>query len=699
MEVALVTFVGAGLTTLSAGFGIAVPEGAIARGYEIVRYLSQEDSPRTKKLVMQTVGEMWQDWRQSYLPVEVARQHLEALPQLMDHYRLPSDLLVGAIGAASASIKQGGAGNNIHGRRLAAQFVDDARAGGAFTEHGISGPIAFFFVDRLYSRLLAERGFVDSLLPLLDAYFYKGLWRHRLDQPAGAGLALEQIAASADTVRTNAIEASPGDGMGDFDQARTVAVDEVPLALSSPFAETELHAEPAPYAEPEFEPGSGPGIGPLTTATGDHVRNDTLSDQAVAECRALAEAVVAIVGGAPAADKLRADAAQALLALQLSDADSQLASAEDIELQTAQSDIGNVRPHLAAAAETRAARACIEECRGQWRRAARHYTSAFRCLPTSDIKGRGMLLHRQALALMKQGNEHGDTAALAQAAAVFADAGALQEGVIATEEWAAGQLTLANLLLVIGDREGRIDRYEAAARHARAASDAWSRCNNMFEWARGQLAYADAVRRRGEHVRSMADLDDAQFAYRAALGIFGRDRAPEEWANASANLGLTLVRQGELGAEGDQFQQGLASIDGALTVASRTGVALDVAKLQLARGNALLGIFASSDSEEYAAQATEAFSQAIAACDRDKHPSEVLSMRHRLGMAMWAFGARVQSPEILGEAAQELMGVLDDAEHLDDAVRVRELNDDLAALHDDMARTADRIAAPERKIA
>jgi len=641
MEVALVTFLGAGLTSIGAGFGIVVPEKAMLGGFELVRYLYGADNPRTTALVTEAVGEIWQDWQTSGLPRDVAEHHLAALPEIMDRHRPAADLQIGAIAAAKAALKSQSSSTDAQARRLAAEIVGLARDSGSLTELQLSEPIAFFFLERLYTRLLAELETLERLIASFDVFFYKGLWRPDAEGVEEAG----RLATSEPTAMVAANDT--------FDAAPAAAGDGADTAF-----------EIAPDAPGDI----------------------ALGEEARAECARLAASVASISGGTAAGDALRAAAASHIKAGTLGAADRTLRNAEDEELQAAQTDIDYVRSYLSAAAETRAARGGIEEIKRDYRRAARHYVAATRCLPSNDGIGRWRFRICEALALTKQHEAHGDEAALTEAAAVYAEAGRQLPPGEAPTEWASTQLTLANLLLVLGDREGRSERFDEAARHARAASDAYGSVNEMPDWGRAQLVFGHALRKRGDASRSTADLEDARFAYRAALGVFARDRMPEEWVTASSSLGLVLVRLGELGAGPEVFEESLQHLNAALVVAERTDVRADIARLHMARGNAMLALFAMSDEELLAAEATEAFQAALSSCDCPKHPREAVSMRHRLAMALWAHGVRSGSQERLGAAARELIGVLDQAQDTGDTARVAEVHRDLQTLHNDLTR-------------
>lgn len=183
MDVALVRFVGAGITSVAAGLGVQVPQGAIEGGYNLVSYLLANNPDRTRGLIEGAVRELWTDWKRSGLPPKVASTHLEALPTLMDRHRPADDRFVGALAVAKTAIRSGPAAVMVPSRRIATSIVTAARESDSMPAE-VSDAIALFFLERLYCHLLMERNALLELGPTLDAYFYKSLWRGRTYDPA-----------------------------------------------------------------------------------------------------------------------------------------------------------------------------------------------------------------------------------------------------------------------------------------------------------------------------------------------------------------------------------------------------------------------------------------------------------------------------------------------------------------------------------
>jgi tetratricopeptide (TPR) repeat protein len=419
----------------------------------------------------------------------------------------------------------------------------------------------------------------------------------------------------------------------------------------------------------------------------------------VEACSQIATRIGAVADASESANELRAIAFEAARAGNIDDCERMLSDAESHDLRAAQSDLPNVRAHLAAAVETRLVRALIEELAGNGKRAARHYKAAQRCLPIKDFAGRLRLAEQQVLALMKHGEQHDDIEALEQAVEASSGAAELVTPTDDPDGWAGWQLTQARLLMSLGRRDGRAERFESAARAANAAAEVWYKSENLIQWAESRLLVGQALHARGDQISSVGVLCEAEGVYRTTLGFFARDRSPEPWIAASAGLGQVLVRLGELGGGLDRLTEGVQHIVSAIDVADRLDLAIDRAALQFARGNALLGLYAEQGSEHLAADAVAALRGALQACDQARYSRQALSIRHRLGMALWALGSRAQSAETLGAAAEELVAVLDEAERIEDVSRAEEVREDLRLLYDDLSATSASDNADLRRIA
>lgn len=249
MDVALVRFVGAGITSVATGLGVQVPQGAIEGGYNLVSYLLANNPDRTRGLIEGAVRELWADWKRSGLPPKVASTHLEALPTIMDRHRPADDRFVGALAVAKMASRSGPAAVMGPSRRIASSIVTAARDS-QLMPADVSDAIALFFLERLYCHLLMERNVLLELGPTLDAYFYKSLWRGKSYDPA---------VIMAASVPTDAPAATPAGALSAADASATRAVKPIaaqPVAgqLPAPAA-----AERAPFGAPAKRPSMGSG--------------------------------------------------------------------------------------------------------------------------------------------------------------------------------------------------------------------------------------------------------------------------------------------------------------------------------------------------------------------------------------------------------------------------------------------------------
>ncbi len=181
-----------------------------------------------------------------------------------------------------------------------------------------------------------------------------------------------------------------------------------------------------------------------------------------------------------------------------------------------------------------------------WRFAAQHFHCANRACPAEDRVSRWRLKLEEARALTRLAAMPGARfSVLGEAAQVYAEAGGITSESEFPLEWAEANLELGALLLRLGDRQCRPERFLAAALHFKPALDVLTRERSMDGWARGQIGLAHALRGQGTFQGDVVILRDAVFAYRAALGVLTRGMTPALWQEANATLGETLVRLAE----------------------------------------------------------------------------------------------------------------------------------------------------------
>lgn len=193
-----------------------------------------------------------------------------------------------------------------------------------------------------------------------------------------------------------------------------------------------------------------------------------------------------------------------------------------------------------------AARALLASLDADWREAARLYEHAVQAWPREDRLQRWKLKLRQARQLVALGMlPQARGAVLCEAAQTFAAAGGLISERDCPLPWAEASLELGTLLLLLGDRDSKPERYLAAALHFKPALEVFTREKAIDGWARSQIGLAHALRGQGAFQGDVVILNEAAFAYRASLGILTEAATPELWHEARYFLAETLLRIGE----------------------------------------------------------------------------------------------------------------------------------------------------------
>jgi tetratricopeptide (TPR) repeat protein len=152
-------------------------------------------------------------------------------------------------------------------------------------------------------------------------------------------------------------------------------------------------------------------------------------------------------------------------------------------------------------------------------------------------------LTSRANALLRQGDERGDNAALHQAINNYQAVG-------------------------LGERESSEARLEEAVAAYRAALQEYTRDRVPLEWAATQTNLGVALYALGARESGTAQLEEAIAAYRAALQEYRRDQVPLDWATTQNNLGIALLT---LGARETGTARAKAAFGEALKILSTAG--------------------------------------------------------------------------------------------------------------------------------
>jgi tetratricopeptide (TPR) repeat protein len=130
---------------------------------------------------------------------------------------------------------------------------------------------------------------------------------------------------------------------------------------------------------------------------------------------------------------------------------------------------------------------------------------------------------------------------------------------------------------------------------------------------RGSMVHSFAVAASvlGEQTGESAWLEEAVAAYRAALEVRTRERAPLDWAMTQNNLGGVLTKLGEREDGTQRLEQAVAAYRAALEVRTRERVPLDWAMTENNLGTALATLGAREDGTGQLEEAVEAFRGAL----------------------------------------------------------------------------------------
>ena len=276
----------------------------------------------------------------------------------------------------------------------------------------------------------------------------------------------------------------------------------------------------------------------------------------------------------------------------------------------------------AAAAEAELALAGLD-----YEEAGRLFGEAVALVPADETDEKSALIRGQADALLRQGDEYGDNAALRQAIGAYGRA------------------------LELSPRD-------------RAPID----------WARTQSNLGFALSRLGERESGTARLEDAVIAFRDALKELTRQRAPLDWAQTQNKLGYALWALGERYDSGTAFlEEAVDACREALKESTREVMPLDWAGAQNTLGNAFLALAEhESDPARHAARlddAINAYCKALEERTRERAPLDWATTQNNLGYALLALEQRESGTAHLEQAVMACRNALQ--ERTRERVRLR----------------------------
>ncbi|MBV9812436.1 MAG: tetratricopeptide repeat protein [Acetobacteraceae bacterium] len=261
-------------------------------------------------------------------------------------------------------------------------------------------------------------------------------------------------------------------------------------------------------------------------------------------------------------------------------------------------------------AEAAAAEGAFARARLAYREAAAHYRAAATVLAATDEHQAWRYTMEGALALIAQGEEFGDNAALMEVVRLYREE--VLPHVLRRDRplgWAGTQNNLGTALQMLGGRESGTARLEEAVAAYRAALEEWTRERVPLDWAMTQNNLGNALARLGERESGTARLEEAVAAYRDALEERTRERVPLDWATTQNNLGNALARLGEREGSTARLEEAVAAYRAALEERTRKRVPLQWAMTQMNLGATLRALGESGTAR--LEQAVAAYSAAL----------------------------------------------------------------------------------------
>jgi tetratricopeptide (TPR) repeat protein len=215
-------------------------------------------------------------------------------------------------------------------------------------------------------------------------------------------------------------------------------------------------------------------------------------------------------------------------------------------LAAARHRIRDARPERAREeAQLLADEAGIDRLEIRFPAAAVRYAEAAE-LVSFDEDAQCLYLMKEATALLSQGDQFVDLAALTVAIDRLREVSELRPRAKVPLQWAATQTSLGHALRALGEREAGTARLAEAVDAYRAALEERTQQRVPLQWAATQISLGHALRALGEREAGTARLAEAVDAYRAALEVYTRNRVPvERWALLQHDLGSALWALGE----------------------------------------------------------------------------------------------------------------------------------------------------------
>lgn len=647
MERELVGLLGAGLTSVATGYGVAVPVGAIDRGFTLIDVLSRESGPRIGATLNGMVQAFWLDWQRSGLDRDTTAVHAGALPAIIELNRPPPEAFAAARNSADS------------GRLLVVEILDRARHTGDLVRAALDERTAYALLERLFRAIFNERAALPEMMAAVDLYLQSGLWSQGIDATPPAA---------------------------------------PPPAAPPPAAAPPVAAPPPKVALlPRLSARAIAALRGIIEARGSKVADaSALAAELADGLTALIDRVAALAQRVPDASGSLIAAARQMANGELGEAERSLSAAQETLIQRASSDLSVARQMMHSAAELMAMRATFEELRLDMRKAARHYRGATRCLTSADGTLAHRLLTTQGQVLLRLDRMGGDDGALADAIKAFREAAAIDIPQLSNAQRAREHTRLAELHVELGHRTRNPREYLAAAERALEALRACQGEGAAAVASDAHFVRAQSLWFAADRTSDLGIVDAAAQAFRDTLDHVRRDEHPVRWVAASSLLGQALLRMASLRAEPKLLPSAIEHLRASVQFASTCNVEIDSLQTESALGRALLGEYAAGGQPLLLDLAATAFRRAIKAATANGDTEAKGALQHELGMTLWAMAQRANQNGGFAVAIEGLEHSIASFDSIGATARATAVRADLekllAVIHGAGARTGDVVS-------
>ena len=481
LDVALIKLIAAGIERVCRS--PALGDRAIRMEFDhetLIAKLTTAEPERMRRLIGDVVEAIWENCRKVGLPAELAEPHVTVLSDIIGkaHIRAADHAMFCVAGHVAP--------NNAL-PDLAERIIAPTAA--QLPDGEIDATVLHFLLETFLESLYGQRALIQVVLPVVKGFAVPP------PTPEEVAMRAQKAAVMAKIERAEALR--------------------VPVSILDTITVTLIN----------------------TTRSADLRQADLLA--AAADARALLEALERLVQQAPDYATPLGLVPGMFRTGRFVECDRQLGIVEDLVVRRAIDTYAHAAENISLAVELRTQRACLAALEGSFTKAARHYGFAQRHIARADIERRWWFARLEAHYYEMASFYKGDASGLDNAARACSSALASMPTAPNSVTRARAQANLGHILIVLGEKERRPDRFELAAQLLNDAADVLSSTQPSSSVARhAMILRATAMCRLGEWHRNADLLEQAatilQLVAKATLG----DDSDDHDDPAEVELGL-----------------------------------------------------------------------------------------------------------------------------------------------------------------